>query len=86
MLLFILVRRGKLSRVGQGPFPAAAGLHAQEVYVAKALYGTFVKHALTVCKCTVFKQQSLYYQMQSCRRSPRGEKALGEEAGCESEI
>lgn len=67
VLLFILLRSGKLSHVGQGPFPAAAGLHAQEVYIAKPLYGTFVKHALTVCKCTVFKQQSLYYQMQSCR-------------------
>lgn len=67
VLLFILERRGKLSHVGQGPFPAAAGLQTQEVCAAKPLYGTFAKHALTVCKCTVFKQQSLYYQMQSCR-------------------
>lgn len=85
-LLLILARRRKLSHVGQGPFSAAAGLHAQEVYVAKPLYGTFVKHALAVCKCTVFKRQSLYYQMQSCRLQSSGGKALGGEAGCDSEI
>lgn len=49
-----------------GPLSSCWGLLTQEVCVAEPLCGTFVKHALTVCKCTVFKQQSLYYQMQSC--------------------
>lgn len=82
-LLSILARSRKLSPCWTGSLSSCCSdLYA----VAKLLYGTFVKHALTVCKCMAFKQQSLYYQMQSCRLCSSGWKALGGEAGCDSEI
>lgn len=86
-LLFALAGRGKLSLCWiRSSSSCCSDLHALEMYVAKPLYGTFVKHALAVCKCMAFKQQSLYYQMQSCRLYSSGWKALGGEAGCDSEI
>jgi len=72
-LLPILARRGKLSPCWTGAFSShRSDLHTQEICVAELLYGTSVKHALTVCKCVVFKQRSLYYQMQSCRLCSSG--------------
>lgn len=75
-LLSVLARRGKLSPCWTGSLSSCcSNLRAQEMCVAKLLYGTFVKHALTVCKRMVFKQQSLYHQMQPCRLYSLGWKA-----------
>lgn len=76
-LLSVLAGRVKLSPCWTG-FSSSrySDLRAQEMYVAKPLCGTFVKCAWTVCKCMVFRQQSLYYQMQS-RRLFLGVKSFG---------
>lgn len=68
-LLSVLARRGGLSPCWTVSLSSCcSGSRARQMYVAKLLYdGTWVKHALTAGTHMVFKQQSLYCQMQSCR-------------------
>lgn len=72
-LLSVLGRRGILLLFWTGSlFNCCSDLHTQEIHLAKLFYSTFVKHVLTVCKCMVFEQRSLYYQMQTYRQCSSG--------------
>lgn len=86
--LLSILRIGKNSpSVGRGPSLAAAVTYVpRKRMLLTPFYGTFIKHALTVCKCMVFKQHHLNYQMQSCKLCSSGQKASGGGAGCDSEV